>query len=53
MVKLINRFTGTEMWVADERLDDYLKLGHEMADAKPADDEPEPNKTTKKASKKK
>lgn len=28
MVKLINAMTGTEMWVEDSRVDEYLKLGH-------------------------
>lgn len=32
MIKLINRVTGTEMWVADDRLDEYLAKGHKLAD---------------------
>ena len=28
MVKLINWLTGNEMYVADERVDEYLKAGH-------------------------
>ena len=28
MVKLINAVTGTEMWVADNRLDEYIAAGH-------------------------
>lgn len=28
MVKLINWLTGAEMYVADERVDEYLKAGH-------------------------
>ena len=31
MVKLINKVTGTEMWVADDRADEYLKAGHKPA----------------------
>ena len=31
MIKLINRITGTEMWVADNRLDKYLAAGHKLA----------------------
>lgn len=31
MVKLINKFTGTEMWVAELRLDEYLAAGHKLA----------------------
>jgi len=28
MVKFINKLTGTEMWVADNRKDEYIKAGH-------------------------
>ncbi len=28
MVKLTNGQTGTEMWVDEGRVDEYLKLGH-------------------------
>ena len=28
MKKLINAMTGTEMWVADNRLDEYIAAGH-------------------------
>lgn len=31
MTKLIDRFTGVEMWVADERVDKYLEAGHKLA----------------------
>lgn len=30
-VKLINGFTGTEMWVADDRLEEYLAAGNKLA----------------------
>lgn len=30
MVKLINWLTGNEMYVADDRLDEYLKAGHKL-----------------------
>lgn len=30
-VKLINAVTGTEMWVADNRLDEYIAAGHRPA----------------------
>ena len=36
MIKLINRLTGTEMWVADDRLNEYLAAGHKLA-VKPAE----------------
>ena len=48
MVKFIHNLTGTEMWVADERKDEYLGAGHKLAPlpcAKPAevavDEEPQ------------
>lgn len=28
MIKMINRITGTEMLVADDRLDEYVAAGH-------------------------
>lgn len=31
MIKLLNRLTGTIMWVTEERLDDYLAAGHKLA----------------------
>ena len=31
MIKLINKLTGGEMWVADNRLDKYLEAGHKLA----------------------
>lgn len=31
MIKLINRVTGTEMWVADNRVEKYLAAGHKLA----------------------
>lgn len=52
MVKLINRLTGTEMWVAEARLDEYLAAGHKLAarpSEKPAE---EPVKAKAKAKKK-
>ena len=30
MVKLINWLTGGEMYVAEERVDEYLAAGHKM-----------------------
>jgi len=32
MVKLINKTTGSPMWVADERVDEYKAAGHILAD---------------------
>lgn len=31
MTKMINYLLGTEMYVADERVDEYLALGHRLA----------------------
>ncbi len=31
MVKFINRLTGTEMWVADDRAEEYKAAGHKLA----------------------
>ena len=39
MIKMINRTYGTEMWVAEDRLDEYLAAGHSAADA-PAVEKP-------------
>lgn len=37
MTRLISAWTGTEMWVADDRVDEYLGMGHTL-----------PQETTKK-----
>lgn len=34
MVRFINAFTGTDMWVAENRVDEYKAAGHQLA-AKP------------------
>lgn len=31
MMKMINGFTGTEMWVADDRVEEYKAAGHKLA----------------------
>lgn len=31
MIKVFNRFTHTIMWVAEERLEEYLGAGHTLA----------------------
>ena len=39
MIKFIHNLTGTVMWVADERKEEYLRAGHRLAlvpGAKPA-----------------
>ena len=37
MTRLISAWTGTEMWVADDRVEEYLGMGHTL-----------PQETTKK-----
>ena len=32
MVKFRNRLTGSIMWVTDDRVDEYKKLGHKVVD---------------------
>ena len=43
MIKLINRMTGTAMWVADSRLEEYLAKGHTLS---PMPDNVKPEKAT-------
>lgn len=31
MIELVNRTTGTRMWVHPSRLDEYLAAGHKLA----------------------
>lgn len=48
MVKLINWLTGTEMWVAEDRVEEYLAAGHKkLLDPKKI----APKKTRKKTAK--
>ena len=37
MIKLINKITGGEMWVAEARLDKYLAAGHKLAAQVPSE----------------
>lgn len=51
MIKFINALTHTEMWVADERKEEYLEAGHKLASeicAKPTkvEEEAKPEKRT-------
>lgn len=52
MVKFINAYTGTEMFVADERVEEYKRAGHRLAldvpTVKTDTKEPVKKKTTKK-----
>lgn len=42
MIRMINGLTGSTMWVAESRLDEYLGAGHKLASApeKPVPTEP-------------
>lgn len=52
MIKMIDRFTGVEMWVADNRVEEYMAAGHKLAASdvvKPTEPEPaKPKKVTRK-----
>ena len=53
MVKFINRLTGNEMWVAEDRAEEYKAAGHKLAasdisDIKPAELPKKQTKSTKK-----
>ena len=42
MVRMINAMTGSEMWVSEDRLDEYKAQGHIVYDAcKPKEKAPE------------
>ena len=47
MVKFINRLTGTVMWVAEDRVEEYKAAGHKHAVA-PQQPKPAPKPETKK-----
>lgn len=55
MVEFKNAFTGTQMWVADDRVDEYLAAGHTLAanNNKEKPTEKEPVKKAKKPTVKK
>ena len=48
MIELINKTTGTTMWVADSRLEEYLAAGHKLAAEKsvPTEKEEKPKRRT-------
>lgn len=51
MVKMINGLFGTEMWVSEDRVEEYLAAGHKLA--APPVPAKKPAKKTKKSTKKK
>lgn len=49
MVKMINALFGGEMWVAEDRVEEYLNAGHRLAEPPKAKPAKKPaKKTTKK-----
>ncbi len=47
MVKMINKAYGNEMWVADDRVEEYKTAGHKLAVSdteKPAEEKPKAQK---------
>ena len=50
MIRFINRFTGNEMWVAEDRVEEYKAAGHKLAADNPKPFTPivKPKKPTKK-----
>ena len=57
MVKFYNKLTGTEMWVADNRAEEYMTAGHKPAVVvveaeKPTKTEEKPKRATAKRTRK-
>ena len=50
MIRLINRFSGTEMWVQEDKLAQFLAAGHTVAGDAPAPPE-KPEKPKRKRKK--
>lgn len=48
MVKFINRLTGSEMWIAEDRVAEYQKAGHKVACEATTKKPARKRKTTKK-----
>lgn len=49
MVKFINKLTGGEMWVSEDRVEEYKRAGHKLADEPIPEALPEaPKKRSKK-----
>lgn len=55
MIRMINKITGSTMWVHESRLDEYLEAGHALASppVKPEPKEPVKRPPAKKKTKKK
>ena len=52
MVKFINRLTGGEMWVAEDRVEEYKAAGHRQAMPEETPPPKKPAATKSKAKKK-
>lgn len=50
MVKMINALFGNEMWVSEDRVNEYLAAGHKLAVREPVE---KPKKKSPKKTKKK
>lgn len=50
-VKMINAIFGNEMWVTEDRIEEYKAAGHKLA-ASEADPAAEPKKASEKTTKK-
>ena len=48
MVKFINYYTGTTMYVAEDRVEEYVSAGHKLADAPKPKEKPKSKKSAKK-----
>lgn len=48
MVKFINYFTGNEMYVAEDRVEEYKKAGHKLASEPVKEPKPVKKQTAKK-----
>lgn len=53
MVKMINKHFGTEMFVAENRVEEYLSAGHKLADVPVMEEKPKRKESAKKKSAKK
>lgn len=55
MVRMLNRLNGNEMWVAEDRVEEYKAAGHKLAADASSDKKPasKPKKTKKETKAKK
>ena len=48
MVKMINVLFGNEMWVSEDKVDEYVSAGHKLADTAKTTVKPKGKKSAKK-----